>query len=178
MQTSQNHQIPPHNVTERIEYPIDLPAERCILTQPQAMWTDRQATPHAMQISDNPLCATALGLANLEARLRRELPLFCWMNGASLPVLAPEQVEVSHCSRTALCLAWPTELPLFCWMNGNSLPVLAPKQVEVSCCSDEGSAKNMTCSLHDSLPHLSCWIPCASLPVTKPVHGMMPAVVT
>ena len=47
-----------------------------------------------LQISDNPLCTTAQGLANLEARLRKELPLFCWLNGASLSVLPPEQVQV------------------------------------------------------------------------------------
>ena len=40
------------------------------------------------------MCTTAQGLASVEARLRSELPLFCWLNGACVPVLVPEPAQV------------------------------------------------------------------------------------
>lgn len=63
-------------------------------SQPDGIAGATASRAGGVQISDNPLCATAQGLANLEGRLRKELPLFCWLNGASLPVLPPEIPQV------------------------------------------------------------------------------------
>lgn len=54
-------------------------------------------SPVMSQVSDNPMCTTAQGLASVEARLRSELPLFCWLNGACVPIVPPEPAQVTSC---------------------------------------------------------------------------------